>query len=197
MPLVDQDQVQASAPDETLVRAAQRHDAEAFGQLYDRYFDRVHSYLSFALRDPGECEDLAAQVFLEALASLSSYRGEEMPFSAWLFRSARTLMVEHLRRRPRRQLPGSDGRPPELRAPADPSLASGEEAARETLVQAAASLTPLQQQVMALRFAAGLASGEVAAVMGKPEGAVRALQHAALNSLGRHYAFPSGGRSVA
>src|SRR5437588_8062641 len=89
-------------PDEDLVRAAQSGDVPAFGQLYERYFDKVYSYLAFKLGNPTEAEDVVAQVFLKAMESLPGYKWTGIPFQAWLFRIAHNAMVDHLRRRSKR-----------------------------------------------------------------------------------------------
>lgn len=181
------DQAQTPVADEVLVQAAQKNDVEAFGQLYERYFDRIYSYLSFKLNNADECEDLAAQVFLKALESIRSYRWKGIPFSAWLFRIAHNLIVDYLRRTSRRQVEELDERLPDGRDFADPERMLDETVTREALIGAVGRLTPLQQQVVNLKFAAGLSNAEAAAVMGKTEGAVKALQHAALNSLHRQF----------
>lgn len=180
-------QDQGQVLDAVLVEAAQRHDAEAFGQLYDRYFDRIYSYLSFKLHHTDECEDLAAQVFLKALESLGSYRWQGTPFCSWLFRIAHNLVVDHLRRKSHWQVEELNERLSDGRDFADPERMLDRTLTREALARAAARLTPLQRQVVSLKFAGGLSNAEAAAVLGKTEGAVKALQHAALISLRSHY----------
>jgi RNA polymerase sigma-70 factor (ECF subfamily) len=75
---------------------------------------------------------------------------------------------------------------PDSRDFADPERMLDETVTREALAGAVERLTPLQQQVVTLKFVAGMSNAEVAAVMDKTEGAVKALQHAALDSLHRH-----------
>jgi RNA polymerase sigma-70 factor (ECF subfamily) len=141
--------------DEDLVRAAQGGDAAAFGQLYERYFDKVYSYLAFKAGSRTDAEDMAGQVFLRALEAITTYRWKGTPFQAWLFRIAHNLLVDSLRRHARR-----------------PSE----------------HLTELQRHVIILKFGAGLSNAEVAHVLGRTEGAVKALQHSGLRSLQRRLA---------
>jgi RNA polymerase sigma-70 factor (ECF subfamily) len=169
-----------------LVRAAQAGDPASFGQLYERYFDRVYGYLSFKLGDPTDAEDVAAQVFLKALESLGSYKWTGVPFQAWLFRIAHNLMVDTLRRRHRRSSEPLDEALPDDRQTTDPETMLAEKVTREVLIRALDRLTELQKTVISLKFAGGLSNAEVAQVMGKTEGAVKALQHAALGNLQRH-----------
>ncbi|MDQ3700498.1 MAG: sigma-70 family RNA polymerase sigma factor [Chloroflexota bacterium] len=171
--------------DEDLVRAAQAGDAAAFGQLYERYFDKVYNYLSFKVGSPIEAEDIAGQVFLRALESLSGYKWTGVPFQAWLFRIAHNLLVDTLRRRSRRPSEPLDETMPDRSAVADPEGWLLDKVAREGLLHAVERLTELQRQVISLKFAAGLTNAEAAHVLGRTEGAVKALQHAAVQSLQR------------
>jgi len=175
-------------PDDELVRAAQGGDVAAFGQLYERYFDRVYSYLSFKAGNQTEAEDLAEQVFLKAMESLRGYKWTGVPFQAWLFRIAHNLLVDSLRRRSKRASEPLDEALPDRRREADPESHLDEKLSREGLLHAVERLTELQQQVIHLKFAGGLSNAAVAQIMGKTEGAVKALQHAALQSLQRHFA---------
>src|SRR5687767_7053027 len=92
----------SETPDAQLVRLAQSGDAASFGRLYERYFEKVYSYLSFKLGSTTDAEDVAEQVFLKALESLGGYKWTGVPFQAWLFRIAHNMMVDTLRRRTRR-----------------------------------------------------------------------------------------------
>ncbi|MGI8423665.1 MAG: sigma-70 family RNA polymerase sigma factor [Chloroflexota bacterium] len=173
--------------DADLVRLAQKGDAASFGALYERYFDKVYSYLAFKLGNPTDAEDVAEQVFLKALESLGGYKWTGVPFQAWLFRIAHNMMVDALRRRSRRPSEPLE-RASELsdeRRAADPEAMLAEKLSREGLLVAVEGLTELQRQVISLKFAGGLSNAEVARLMGKSEGAVKALQHAALASLQR------------
>ncbi|MGH2352526.1 MAG: sigma-70 family RNA polymerase sigma factor [Chloroflexota bacterium] len=174
--------------DDELVRAAKGGDVAAFGQLYERYFDKVYSYFSFKLGDATEAEDLAEQVFLKALESLGGYTWKGVPFQAWLFRIAHNLLVDSLRRKAKRTSEPLDEELHDSGRMADPEGWLIEKLTREGLIHAVERLTKLQKQVIALKFAGGLSNAEVARIMGKTEGAVKALQHAALQSLQRQFA---------
>ena len=177
-------------PDEALVRAAQAGDAAAFGRLYDRYFAGVYGYLARQVPTPEEAEDLAADVFLRALEALPGYRWTGLPVRAWLLRIARNRLVDGRRRRARRPSVPLDaaGPLPDAARTADPARWLADKVARERLLAAVARLTAQQRQVVTRKFAAGLSNAEVAAVLGRSEGAVKALQHAALAALRRHLA---------
>jgi RNA polymerase sigma-70 factor (ECF subfamily) len=187
----------AGLDDGDLVWAAQRGDASAFGSLYERYFDRIYGYLAYHLGDPDEAEDAAAQVFLRALEALPRFRWTGVPVRAWLYRIAHNLVIDVRRRR--RRHPEStlaDGHADGLvadghadgRRLGDPAGWLAEKVAREALVAAVDDLTALQRQVILLKFAGGMSNAEVAAVLDRTEGAVKALQHAGLRSLQRRLA---------
>ncbi len=173
---------EAAGNDEAiLVKRAQKGDLDAFGVLYQRYVDRVYRYMCVRLGDPAEAEDLTAEVFLRALEKLDSFRWRGVPFGAWLFRLAHNIAVDYWRKR--RPLHSLDAVSAGHNGDVEKRLE------REALIQeirdALELLTPLQQQVLTLRFAAGLSIAETARVMGKKEGAVKNLQHKALKALRR------------
>ncbi|MBI4788947.1 MAG: sigma-70 family RNA polymerase sigma factor [Chloroflexi bacterium] len=166
-----------------LVRRAVSHDARAFTRLYDRYVDRIFRYIYYKLGSRADAEDLTAQVFLKAWEAIGHYRVTERPFSAWLYRIAHNLVVDHFRvQRP--VLSIDEVALPEARASDLDELAL-QHLTADTLKRAIARLTPDQRQVILLRFIEGYDTEQVALIMGKGEGAVRTLQHRALASLGR------------
>lgn len=174
--------------DEDLARAAQQGDAASFGHLYERYFDKIHRYLSSKVGNVTEAEDLAEQVFVKALTSIGGYRWMGVRFQAWLFRIAHNHFVDYVRGRPRRAGEPLDESLPDQRPAADPETWLAEKVTREGLISAVDQLTDLQKQVIAWKFAGGLSNAEVAQLLGKTVGAVKALQHAGLQALHRQLA---------
>lgn len=150
-----------------------RVDSAAFAQLYRRYVDRVFRYLRTYTENEDDAADLTQHVFLRALEALPGYRNDGAPFGAWLFRIARNAAIDAFRRR-RRVLPW-DHIPPELQplSPNNPEAASLQ---RETLNQVrvlVSQLDPEKQELLALRFAGGLSSREIAALVGRSPAAVQ------------------------
>ena len=124
---------------------------------------------------------MTQQVFLHALQSISSFQWRGMPFSAWLFRIAHNQAVDYLRKKTKQatspldeSLVGSDG---------NPQLVAEHKLDIEQLVSATKQLTEAQREVISLRFAGELPIAQVAKVMGKSQGAVKALQHSAIVAL--------------
>src|SRR4051812_21675624 len=85
-------------PDEAGLVAAARRDPAVFTQLYHAYLARVYTYLRVRTPTPADAEDLTQQVFLQAWAALPEYHDRGVPFAAWLFRIARNLAVDSVRR---------------------------------------------------------------------------------------------------
>jgi RNA polymerase sigma-70 factor (ECF subfamily) len=168
--------------EESLVRRARQGDKEAFAQLYEDHFDRIYRYVAFKVRDRTEVEDITQQVFLRAYESIGSYKMQGYPFSTWLFRIAHNHIVDHIRRETKRLTTPLD----ETLPVADDSDLEEEVAQKiemEKVVEASKRLTKAQREVINLRFAGGLSIAEVAATMGKSEGAIKALQHSAIHAL--------------
>jgi RNA polymerase sigma-70 factor (ECF subfamily) len=169
--------------EQSLVLRAQGQDKEAFAELYEAYFDKIYRYIALKIGDRIEAEDMTQQVFLKALKSLPGYKCQEAPFSAWLYRIAHNQAVDHFRKSSRQQscelteeMTPSDPRE-------DPERQAELKIGIEQLVAATRYLTKAQRDVISLRFSSDLPIAEVARIMGKSEGAVKALQHSAVAAL--------------
>jgi len=169
--------------EESLVRRAQKRDQEAFAQLYEEHFDKIYRYLALRIGNEMEAEDMTQQVFLKALRSISSFRWKGVPFSAWLFRIAHNQAVDYLRKKTKRAAVPLD----ESLADSDdtPQSAAERKLDAERLLSATSQLTEAQREVISLRFTSELSIAEVSRVMGKSQGAVKALQHSAIVALRR------------
>jgi RNA polymerase sigma-70 factor (ECF subfamily) len=168
---------------ERLVREAQQGNAEAFGALYDLWVARVYRYVAFRVGAGAWAEDLTEETFLRALEALGSFRWRgEGSFSAWLFRIAYNRVTDAQRRQGRLQFIPLDAQLPSSGG----GSSFADMVVEEMWVsQALSTLTSLQQAVVGLRFGSGLSIEETAKALGKSQGAVKALQHAALRALRR------------
>ena len=164
-----------------LVQKAQRHDQEAFAQLYERYFDKIYRYIALKIGNRVEAEDMTQQVFINALHSISSYQWRGFPFSAWLFRIAHNQVVDYLRKKMRQ--PTLSLNESLTISKDNPQKTIEKKMNLEQLVLATRKLTPAQQEVILLRFTGELPIAQVAKIMGKSEGAIKALQHSAIVAL--------------
>ena len=80
-----------------LVARAQEGDRDALEQLYLLHFDRIYSYLHMSVGNRHDAEDLTTQTFLKMLESIGRFQWRAAPFSAWLFRIAHNLAMDHFR----------------------------------------------------------------------------------------------------
>jgi RNA polymerase sigma-70 factor (ECF subfamily) len=171
----------ADASDEQLAEAARSLEEAAWAELYRRHARQVYAYVYYRLGDQHTAEDLTADVFVRALGSIKRYAYRGTPILAWLYRIAHHVTVDHLRdtsRRARHQA----NQPHDVPDRRDTLRALDD---RSDILRAIRGLTADQQQVVILRFYQGMSNAEVSKVMGKPEGAVKALQARALRSLRR------------
>ncbi len=159
-----------------LIEAAQR-DPTRFAALYESHFERVYAYAVRRVRNRQEAEDVTAEVFHQALANLRRFEWRGVPFAAWLYRIAANAIADRAKRAAREQ---SDP-PPQLAPEPEPPLERIEEHAR--LYRLVGELPEDQRRVIEMRFAEEKSIREVAAELGRSEGAVKQLQFRAIQGL--------------
>jgi RNA polymerase sigma-70 factor (ECF subfamily) len=171
-----------------LQRAQQYAEPEAFDGLYLLFADRVFRYLLARLSDAETAEEVTSQVFLRLIEKINMYRiapKDNVPiFSAWLYRMSYNKMIDVLRTHKRANLVDLEF------AEQMPSSHSVENIHNrldsEAILQKLQYLNDQQREVLVLRFMEELSIAETAQVMQKSEGAVKALQHRAIDSLRRY-----------
>jgi RNA polymerase sigma-70 factor, ECF subfamily len=164
-----------------IITRAKSGDAGAFGELYSRYASLILRYLYARLREQESAQDMTQEVFVRVIKGIGGFefRGEKS-FLGWLYTIAGNVLIGQARRKRAISTPLDDSL--EL---VDPR---GQDAVlsifdRVALQQAITQLTEDQQQVLALKFFADMTNQEIAAALGRTEGAVKALQHRALHAL--------------
>lgn len=166
--------------DKELTNKAKQGNAEAFGLLYDKHLNKIYRFIYLKVSNKQIAEDLTQQVFLSAWQNINSYMQQGFPFTSWLYRIARNAVIDHYRTR--RSHIGLEA----ISEIADYSDLVGELEAKLELGKiktALASLPADHQDVIVMRFIEELSHQEIAAALDKSEGAVRVLQHRAINSL--------------
>src|SRR3712207_5245670 len=116
------------------------------------------------------------------LESIKRFRWQSAPFSAWLFRIAHNLAMDHFRAR-RRWQPEEEVPEPEGSEEPSAEFHAMHSIGRQSMLELIDSLSPEQQQVLTLKFVFNFSNGEAATILGKTEGAIKSLQHRALVSL--------------
>lgn len=166
---------------EQIIGRAQKGESNAFGELYDRYAGLILRYLYIRTREPESAKDLTQEVFMRVMKGIRTfeYRGEKS-FLGWLYTIASNVLIGQARRKQ------------SLSTPLDESIDIVDPRGHQRVVtafervllqHAISQLTTDQQQVLTLKFFADLTNQEIASVLGKSEGAIKGLQHRALQSL--------------
>jgi len=170
--------------DAALARRAGSGEAEAFGVLYDRYVDAVYRYVFYRVRNEAEAEDVTSDVFMRALRAIPKYEPRQA-FLAWLYRIARNAVIDRSRRQASRQQvsfedalahPNAD----QVVNP-DSGLLAGSDAS--VVRVAMQQLTPLQQEILVLRYVEGYDTKTISKLVGKRDGTIRGIEFRALSAL--------------
>jgi len=162
--------------EEDVVCRAVKGDKGAFAQLYEDHFDKIYRYIYVRLRNQDEAEDLTQEVFVKALQAIGSYKWKNLPFASWLFRIAHNQIIDHVRKQGKVEKVDWDDNI-SLAEELDPGLIAERELEVEDLLEKIRKLSPAQREVISLRFTAELSVAEVAGVLGKSPGTVKALQY--------------------
>ncbi|MBI1759022.1 MAG: sigma-70 family RNA polymerase sigma factor [Actinobacteria bacterium] len=166
-----------------LVERAQQGDAEAFGHLYDRYVDLVHRYIYYRVADRGTAEDFTSETFLRAWRRIGSVTNQGRDIGAWLVTIARNIVLDHVKSsRYKLEVSTADMLDADTAEDGPEGLVL-DRITHAELLKCVKKLNPEQQECVVLRFLEGLSVAETAAVMGKNEGAIKALQHRAVRRL--------------
>lgn len=164
--------------------AARAGDPDGVAGLYRALASPLLSYLRTQVRRWDDAEDLLAQAFLEAVRDIRRFSGDAGGFRAWLFRIAHNRAIDLARRQSRSpEAPLEDAADRVAPERVEDEAMAAEERAR--LWGAVRALPPDQRAAVTLRLAGGLSSREIASVLGKRLGAIKALQHRALQNLAR------------
>ncbi len=167
----------------TLVNAAQAGDMNAFGELFDRYYDVVFRFVLFRTGDRTLAEDITQETFVRALRRISSVSYQGRDIGAWFVTIARNLIFDHVKSS-RYRLEQTTGEmvdhSPTTSGPEQQVL---DGATHEELLRCVHKLNADQQECIQLRFLQGLSVAETARIMDRNEGAVKALQHRAVRRL--------------
>ncbi|MCB9177631.1 MAG: sigma-70 family RNA polymerase sigma factor [Caldilineae bacterium] len=183
-------------PDEqaALVQRAAGGEPLAFGELYRRHVERVHRFIAFRVGDEAAARDLTQDAFLRALRGIAALERPER-FEAWLLAIAHRTVQNHYRSLGRRpdeaELEAADaarsaGRLEQGGGVADPQSRLEATLRQEALRRALSELSQAQQEVLGLRFVAGLSFAETAEITGRSLHAVRKLQYRGLALLRGH-----------
>jgi len=175
-PKPDEDRVQQ------LVASCQNGDVEAFGVLYDLFVDSIYRYVYYRM-DKEEVEDVVENIFVRIWENIDKYKPGECAFSAWLFRIAHNLVVDHYRFH-RKHISLRERLPKHLNQSSDdPVDWTQKKMSQKVLREALMELKEPYQQVLVLKYLNGMNNLEIASVLQRNAGNVRILQYRALKAL--------------
>jgi len=174
--------VPSSEPDEILIGRAQA-DAREFEPIYERYVAQIYAYIYYRVGNVQDAEDVTARTFYQAMTHLHRYTSRGIPFSAWLFRIAHNLVANWHRDSSRRQTFSLDA----IVDTADTTSSLSDQAEdkddAQRLWRVVRRLPPERQQLLVLKFVDELSTEQISVIMGRSEGAVKALLHRTLVAL--------------
>ena len=159
--------------DRLLIEAAQRQPAQ-FAELYEQNFGRVYAFFARRVATREQAQDLTAEVFHQALASLRSFKWQGAPFISWLYGIAANVLSAHWQKL---------GRDPDQLAE-DWEQGGNDEIERSAMLAQLVEGLPLDQStVIVQRFVQQKNIREIALALGRSEGAIKQLQLRALENL--------------
>lgn len=179
----DEPMVLTDLSEKTLLDSAAGFDEKALGEIYDRYEARIYSYIYRRTGNESLAEDLTAQVFLKMLEAIRNDKGWRSSFSGWLYRIAHNAVIDYYRQRDRQQQVSLEDTLTTTASDHNPVVMAEASLDAERLRSAISRLTDEQAEVVTLRFLEGYSIGEVALMLDKTEGSIKALQYRAVTTL--------------
>jgi RNA polymerase sigma-70 factor, ECF subfamily len=171
------------SPESEWLPGARRLDEHILAEIYDALSPALYRYAFRLLGDRQSAEDVVGEAFQRLLLALRSEGGPQQHLRAYLYRIAHNLAMDQRRREMRH---GADVEFDGVSLPADDAARAAERRlAAAKARQALWRLTADQRQVVMLKYFEGLSNEEAAAALNKPVGAVKSLQHRALQALRR------------
>lgn len=166
--------------EEDLINKAKNRDSESFGLLYDHYLPAIYRFILLKTGNKAMTEDLAHQVFLSAWQNIENYQAKGFPFSSWLYRIANNAVIDYYR---------TDKKHSNLDNIEEVAAGNNleekiDQGFEMNLIRAAIKELPNEQQmIVIMKFVEDLTNKEIAAALGKSEGAVKTAQHRSIQNI--------------
>jgi RNA polymerase sigma-70 factor (ECF subfamily) len=155
---------------------------KTFGQIYDRYIEKIYRFIFFKVNSQEIAEDLASETFLKTWKVFKNEEKSIENMQAFLYKTARNLVIDYYRKNGKVQIVSVDN--PSI---TDPSQNLEEkEMLRSDVNMVKAALTNLKddyQNVIIWHYLDDLPIEEISYILGRTEDATRVLLHRALEAL--------------
>lgn len=166
--------------EKNIIERAIKGEAEAFGLLYDKYQPQIYRFIYLKVSHREEAEDLTHQVFLKSWEKIDEYKSKEFPFSAWLYKIARNLIIDYYRLK-KNNISIDEIIESKIDDPVASTIEKKLDA--EKIKKAISRLNPKYQDVIILRFIEEFSLKETALILNKTEISIKMLQHRAIKNL--------------
>ena len=165
---------------EILVRKAIAGDEIAFGQIYDLYFEKVYRFIYFRVNHRESAQDLVADVFVKVWDKMAKVQ-DAAKFNGWIYQIARNMVIDYYRAR--KQEVDINLLENVLQYEDNIVDRTNFSFQQKAFFEELKKLTDEQQLVIKLKFLDDLDNSEIAQILNKSEGAIRVIQHRAINEL--------------
>ena len=167
---------------DVLVGLAQEGDQDAFAKIYDHFIDQIYRYVYYRVQGE-EVEDIVEIVFLKVWENIKQYKPQQKSFSAWVFRIAHNLVIDHYRSAKDKLYEELSIDLPDLDRQHNPIKSTQNRFDNAVLKQALVKLKKQYHDIILYKFVNELSNREIAEILGKSEGSLRILQFRALKAL--------------
>ncbi|MDE2311939.1 MAG: sigma-70 family RNA polymerase sigma factor [Patescibacteria group bacterium] len=155
-------------------------DSAAFGEIYNRFFQKIYRFIYFRVSHKELAEDLAEEVFLKAFAKIHSIR-QELALEGWLYQIARNLVIDYYRQKRTEVDLSAVENTLEYEFNVIDALSLDQD--QKLLLKLINQLPEEQQIVIKLKFFENLNNETIAEMLHKSQGAIRVIQHRAITKL--------------
>ena len=171
--------------EKTDAKAQKSHKQELkdFSKIYDKYFDKVYRFFYFRLRSPEDAEDLTAETFEKILKNLKKYEDRGLPLGAWIFRIARNMFVDFLRKK-KAHIESIDDLAPSKEPSKEFDLTKlDNQMLTDELWEVIRTLPQTQQTLWSLKLSEDLSHKEIANIMDTSEANINVMLHRSTKTL--------------
>ncbi len=165
--------------EKSLILQAKQGDEQAFGQLYELYFERIFKFIYFRVNHKETAEDLSEEVFIKAWEKIADVK--EVSFGGWLYQIAKNKVIDYYRQK--KQVVDLEDVQNFLESDERLSESTNTVIERRLFMVLLKELTPEQQIIIKLKFIEDMDNSEIAELISKSEGSIRVIQHRAIQKL--------------